>query len=697
MIDRAEVAWSTRASNVRLATGLYRYQFDFNPLDPNEPGAYPTIVEVGDWFLDYSGYPFLIEEISGNTLTVYDVNERGNGTTSAYGPYNNMIGYVYRPVHGAFMLNQAQLRKLDASAADVINNIEKGILWKYRGLSLADTTPIDNITNLELENIDIVDVTEDGWQGGKKVKLRASAGIEYITIQQANHGFTFDVVYLDSLTGLWTKALADDEETCGTHIAVRVDDNNFTIINNGEYTYSSSILDEDNNTLIPGEYYFLSQTNPGKLTKVKPEAGITQYILQALGTQFVSINVEEPYEAGTSSGGGGVSKFIDLTDTPSNYEDGKFVVATIDGITYKTPLISDISGLQDALDGKAGLISANTFSGSNTFSGDLYFTGLTETTTSKILYIDDATNKISLGPALLPGTPVTSVQFNNNGEFGGSTMYYDPTYNSFGINYSPSSSSDPYLKIFYDENYYIKNLLEIESLYGPAFIVDKDGYVNLHTIMGISQYYGAPLTVNIQNTEFIYPDAITVVRPFLVQGAYDLLGDVSDVQNSINYFSDDDNIVENNINVLSVEVISIPKATIPTQTLGDKYYFSHRLNGNLTTQIKLNDYLFYTGEMIVYLTVAGNVDVYSGTFKIYVNGSSQTVYVVSNIANYSDVSIDGTGLSLKAEIVDISGTKYIKIFLERVNTTYTLNRIVAVALVKKFKAYNTTQIDLMFT
>lgn len=209
MIDRAEVAWSTRASNVRLATGLYRYQFDFNPLDPNEPGAYPTIVEVGDWFLDYSGYPFLIEEISGNTLTVYDVNERGNGTTSAYGPYNNMIGYVYRPVNGAFMLNQAQLRKLDASAADVINNIEKGVIWKYRGLSLADTTPIDNITNLELENIDIVDVTEEGWQGGKKVKLRG--GVEPYTnltpmpnaVGGYEAGTTFDnVAYKDLIDGL---------------------------------------------------------------------------------------------------------------------------------------------------------------------------------------------------------------------------------------------------------------------------------------------------------------------------------------------------------------------------------------------------------------------------------------------------------------------------------------------------------------
>ena len=57
-----------------------------------------------------------------------DILERGDGTTSAYGPYANQLGYVYRPLNNAFLLSQAQLRKLDRSAADVIQNIEKSIL-----------------------------------------------------------------------------------------------------------------------------------------------------------------------------------------------------------------------------------------------------------------------------------------------------------------------------------------------------------------------------------------------------------------------------------------------------------------------------------------------------------------------------------------------------------------------------------------
>lgn len=126
-----EVAWSTIASNVTLGASAYRYYITVNPLDPNEAGASPMTVAINDWFIDFAGYPFLIEEVSGNILTVYDILERGDGVTSAYGPYANKLGYVYRPLNGAIILTQAQLRKLDQSAADIIQPIEKGIIWAH--------------------------------------------------------------------------------------------------------------------------------------------------------------------------------------------------------------------------------------------------------------------------------------------------------------------------------------------------------------------------------------------------------------------------------------------------------------------------------------------------------------------------------------------------------------------------------------
>ena len=94
---------------------------------------------------------------------------------SAYGPYANKLGYVYRPLNNAFLLSQAQLRKLDKSAADIIQPIEKGIVWKYRGLELNDgVVNKSNITSLELSGLTLTDNTEDGWQGGSKLALDAS-------------------------------------------------------------------------------------------------------------------------------------------------------------------------------------------------------------------------------------------------------------------------------------------------------------------------------------------------------------------------------------------------------------------------------------------------------------------------------------------------------------------------------------------
>lgn len=139
-----DVAWSTLASNVSTGTSTYRYYVDVLYLDPNEPGAAPRVMIVGDWFIDYAGYPFIIEGIVGSTIEVYDINERGDGISSAYGPYANRVGFVYRPKNGAFLLTQAQLRKLDASATDIINPIEKGVLWSH--LMHIDQTSPQTIT-----------------------------------------------------------------------------------------------------------------------------------------------------------------------------------------------------------------------------------------------------------------------------------------------------------------------------------------------------------------------------------------------------------------------------------------------------------------------------------------------------------------------------------------------------------------------
>ena len=171
-----EVAWSTIASNVSLGLTTYRYYITVNPLDPNEAGASTMSMAINDWFIDFAGYPFLIEEINGSILTVYDILERGNGTTSAYGPYANKLGYVYRPLNGAIILTQAQLRKLDQSASDIINPIEKGVAWSYRGLKFNDGTATkENTTEVILEDFTITDNSQAGWQGGNEITISSNS------------------------------------------------------------------------------------------------------------------------------------------------------------------------------------------------------------------------------------------------------------------------------------------------------------------------------------------------------------------------------------------------------------------------------------------------------------------------------------------------------------------------------------------
>lgn len=208
-----EVAWSTIASNVTLGASAYRYYITVNPLDPNEAGASPMTVAINDWFIDFAGYPFLIEEINGSILTVYDILERGDGITSAYGPYADKLGYVYRPLNGAIILTQAQLRKLDESAKDIIQPIEKGIQWAYRGIRLVSVNDdYSNITRLGLTNNLKYTYTEnEGWQGGHKAEL-------------------------DLNIGLGTGALAEMEYTNNGDGTITVQENTFMLYDNANGT-----------------------------------------------------------------------------------------------------------------------------------------------------------------------------------------------------------------------------------------------------------------------------------------------------------------------------------------------------------------------------------------------------------------------------------------------------------------------------
>jgi hypothetical protein len=213
-----EVAWRTIVDNVTVTATPYYYTVNVFPLDSNEPGADPLDIAVGYWLIDNGGYTYLITDISGSTITVYDINERSWGD-SYIGPLEDLPGYVYKTKNGAFLLSQSQLRFLDKSAPDILYPIEKGIVWKYRGVeinalygdgeaveTIAEDS-INNITKLSLSPEFILRTEENGWQGGKKYSLSLDGLLHNTLTDIQGTGLGDDYIHLDQdqVDALWTK------------------------------------------------------------------------------------------------------------------------------------------------------------------------------------------------------------------------------------------------------------------------------------------------------------------------------------------------------------------------------------------------------------------------------------------------------------------------------------------------------------
>ena len=130
-------------------------------------------------------------------------------------------------------------------------------------------------------------------------------GSDYLSklVTQENHGFTLDFVHFDDM--LWVKSIATTGETCTTHFAKRIDDNEFELISVGELEIDD-LLDDVEEPLVDGDYYFLSQTVEGKITGVKPEEGIIQSVLKVNATNTITISIQEPYDINDVGGGAGI-------------------------------------------------------------------------------------------------------------------------------------------------------------------------------------------------------------------------------------------------------------------------------------------------------------------------------------------------------------------------------------------------------
>lgn len=130
-----DVAFRTYFNNTTLntlATSTTPALWDTTiyPIDVNEKGASPMILEVGFWGISNAGYFYLIKAINVDSnphrITVEDT------FFSGYAPTGGLRGIIYKSAYKgyAFAIAPVWLSQLDNIARDYVNSLEKSILWQ---------------------------------------------------------------------------------------------------------------------------------------------------------------------------------------------------------------------------------------------------------------------------------------------------------------------------------------------------------------------------------------------------------------------------------------------------------------------------------------------------------------------------------------------------------------------------------------
>lgn len=130
-----EVAFRTYFKNTTLNTLATSntpalWNTTIYPIDVNEKGASPMILEVGFWGISNAGYFYLVKAINvdGNPYRITAEDTFFSG----YAPTGGLRGIVYKSAYKgyAFAIAPVWLSQLDNIARDYVNSLEKSILWQ---------------------------------------------------------------------------------------------------------------------------------------------------------------------------------------------------------------------------------------------------------------------------------------------------------------------------------------------------------------------------------------------------------------------------------------------------------------------------------------------------------------------------------------------------------------------------------------
>jgi hypothetical protein len=173
-----EVAWSSIAGNGAFSIPAYHYVCDLAQDVLTDPGSGEVL--AGYYFVDNGGSIYEIVEVispSGPiTVKLYDITESDESNIPSSG-----LGFTYKPTKNAIGISQAQYFRMDQTARDNANNIEKGLLWENRGVEISiNSNNYKNITKLDVEGLEFLGTTISGWNGGSELQSKSTGGNTFI-------------------------------------------------------------------------------------------------------------------------------------------------------------------------------------------------------------------------------------------------------------------------------------------------------------------------------------------------------------------------------------------------------------------------------------------------------------------------------------------------------------------------------------
>lgn len=126
-----EVAWRTICNDVYLLTEQVgstpaTYRLNVYPIDVNDLGALPTMLEEGFYLKDYVGHTYTIIQVNTLTIDVLDDFLCGEG------PQSGQNAIIYQSVDSGRSPYLAPIyyRHLDRRALDYSRRFELDILWR---------------------------------------------------------------------------------------------------------------------------------------------------------------------------------------------------------------------------------------------------------------------------------------------------------------------------------------------------------------------------------------------------------------------------------------------------------------------------------------------------------------------------------------------------------------------------------------